>query len=285
MVLGGNSSALLLLPAGFLLNEAVIGVDVMVQKIVAIGGGEIGRPKEGGGRYPVETISIDKEIIRLSGKKHPKVLFLPTASGDSSGYASVVEEHFGKRLGCIVEPLFLRKEKFSKEELEKKVFSSDIIYVGGGNTFKMLRTWKRTGFSKILARAREKGIVLSGVSAGALCWCRFGNSDSRKFSNKNADYIKVNCLGFVNVFLCPHYDVEAERQTSLKKMMKRIPGVAIALENCSALEVVGEKARIITSKKSTSAYKIFWSKGKFFKQKLQKNKWFELGELLSKKRI
>jgi len=254
----------------------------MVQKIVAIGGGEIGRPKKEGGRYPVETTSIDKEIIKLSGKKRPKVLFLPTASGDSKGYVKVVEEHFGKRLGCKVEPLFLRKEKFSKKELEKKVFASDIIYVGGGNTFKMLRTWKRTGFSKILAKAREKGIVLSGVSAGALCWCRYGNSDSRKFSNKNADYIRVNCLGFVGVFLCPHYDAEAERQISLKKMMKRTPGVAIALENCSALEVIGEKARIITSRKDAKGYKVFWSKGKYFKQSIPKDKWFDLPSLLSK---
>ncbi len=35
-----------------------------MQKIVAIGGGEIGRPG-----FPVETTSIDKEIIFLSGKK------------------------------------------------------------------------------------------------------------------------------------------------------------------------------------------------------------------------
>ena len=43
-------------------------------KIVAIGGGEIERPG-----YPIETEEIDREIIRLSGKKHPKVLFIPTA--------------------------------------------------------------------------------------------------------------------------------------------------------------------------------------------------------------
>jgi dipeptidase E len=62
-------------------------------KIVAIGGGEIGRPG-----YKIETEAIDKEIIRLTGKKHPKVLFLPTASGDSKSYYSVVQDYYGKRL-------------------------------------------------------------------------------------------------------------------------------------------------------------------------------------------
>ncbi len=256
----------------------------MVQRIVAIGGGEIGRPKKEGGRYPIETTSIDKEIIKLTGKKHPKVLFLPTASGDSKGYIKVVEEHFGKRLGCKVSALPLIHNKLSRAKLEKIVLAADIVYVGGGNTFRMIRAWKKAGIDKILAKAREKGIVLSGLSAGALCWCRYGHSDSRKFKNPEADYIRVSGLGFLKITSCPHFDSE-ERAENLKEMMKKTPGVAIALENCSALEVIGEKARIITSKKSSSGHKIFWSKGKFFKQKLEKNKWFELSELLSKKKI
>ena len=42
-------------------------------KIIAIGGGEMGRPKEGGGNYPVETTIIDKEIVKLTGKQSPKL--------------------------------------------------------------------------------------------------------------------------------------------------------------------------------------------------------------------
>jgi len=64
-------------------------------KIVAIGGGEIGRPG-----FPVETTKIDKEIIALTGKKNPRLLFIPTASSDSESYYEVVKKHFGKRLGC-----------------------------------------------------------------------------------------------------------------------------------------------------------------------------------------
>lgn len=69
-------------------------------KIVAIGGGEIGRPG-----YPVETLVLDAEVVRLTGKKRPRVVFLPTATVDDAGYVAVVEEHYGKRLGCEVVPL------------------------------------------------------------------------------------------------------------------------------------------------------------------------------------
>jgi dipeptidase E len=253
------------------------------QRIVAIGGGEIGRPKEGGGSYPVETTLIDKEIIHLSGKKHPKVLFLPTASGDSSGYVKVVEEHFGKRLGCKVSALLLKKEKYSKKVLSKEILGADIIYVGGGNTKKMIMCWKKLGVDKLLQKARSKGIVLSGLSAGAICWCKSGNSDSMRMVDPKADYIKVRGLGFFPVLLCPHYNKEKARRPSLKKMMKKLGGVAIALDNCAALEVVGEKSRIISSKPKSFGYKIFWIKGKFFKEKLPKNKWFHLLGITSKK--
>ena len=97
-----------------------------MRKIIAIGGGEIGRPG-----YPVETTKIDKEIIKLTGKQNPKLLFIPTASSDSDGYFETVQKHFGKRLGCKVDVLWLIKENPSYKEVEEKVMSSDIVYVGG----------------------------------------------------------------------------------------------------------------------------------------------------------
>src|SRR3989344_6273389 len=145
-------------------------------KIIAIGGGEIGRPG-----YPVETTKIDKEIITLTGKQKPRLLFVPTASSDTESYFEVVKKHFGKRLGCKTDVLYLIKEKPSKKEIEEKIFQSDIVYVGGGNTLKMMKVWRNTDVDKVLKEAYGKGIVLSGVSAGSICWFRWGNSDSRRF--------------------------------------------------------------------------------------------------------
>jgi len=146
----------------------------------------------------------------------------------------------------------------------------------------MLKIWKKFGVDKLLEKAREKGIVLSGLSAGAICWFKLGNSDSRKFKNKEADYIKLKCLNFIPALLCPHFNKEKDRKISLKKMMKKTSGVAIALDNCAALEVIGDKARLIASKQSVGGYKIFWLKNKFKKEELVKNKWIDLAELVKK---
>ena len=65
-------------------GDDLFSINTMV-KIVAIGGGEI-RDKD--------TLSIDQEILIFSGKKHPKILFLPTASNDSEGYFGIIKKYF-----------------------------------------------------------------------------------------------------------------------------------------------------------------------------------------------
>jgi dipeptidase E len=249
-----------------------------MKRIVAIGGGEIGRPS-----FPIETAKIDKEIIRLTGKKNPRLLFLPTASSDSELYHDVVQKYFGKKLGCKVKVLNLIREKFSQKEIKEKILSSDIIYVGGGNTLKMMKVWRKMGVDKILKLAHEKGIVLSGLSAGSICWFKYGSSDSRREKNPKADLIKVSGLGLIQAVHCPHYHFEKDRRADLKKMMKKTAGVAIALDNCSAIEVVGEKYRIITSKSSANAYKVYWKNNKYHEEKIKEEKEFKpLKELLKK---
>ena len=247
-------------------------------KIVALGGGEIGRPG-----YHVETTKIDKEIIKLTGKKNPRLLFIPTASSDSEGYVKVVREHFGKRLGCKVGTLLLTKEKLTYANIEKRILSADIIYVGGGNTLKMMTLWRKSGVDKALEKAYKKGIVLSGLSAGAICWFNYGNSDSRKFTNESNQLIKVKGLGFINALNCPHFNTEKHREADLKRMMKITSGVAIALDECAAIEVVDNWYRIITSKPKAKAYKIYWKSGKYFKEEIEQKKEFNDLNLLLKK--
>src|ERR1700686_3111696 len=87
----------------------------MPEAIVAIGGGEI-RTRG--------TAPIDREIIRLSGKKHPKLLFIPTASSDSEQYWKHIKAYFGDFLKCKTDVLFLIKERRSKKQIRKKILSA-----------------------------------------------------------------------------------------------------------------------------------------------------------------
>jgi dipeptidase E len=247
-------------------------------KIVALGGGDIGRLGS-----PVETTAIDKEIIRLTGKSHPRLLFIPTASSDSESYYEAVNKYFGRELGCKTDVLYLIKEKTTGKEIESKIMNSDIVYVGGGNTQKMIRIWKKTGTDIILRQAYDKGIVMSGISAGAICWFRQGNSDSRKYHNPNAGLIKVSGLNWINALYCPHYDEEKDRRPELKKMMLKTPGVALAFDNCCAIEIIDGKYRIISSKTTANAYKVYWQASEYHEDIIAQLKTFQPLENLLKK--
>lgn len=249
-----------------------------MKKIIAIGGGEIGKPG-----FPIETASIDKEIIRLADKKNPVLLFIPTASGDAEGYFDTVQKYFGKKLGCKVEVLYLLKEKNTPKQIKDKIFSADIVYIGGGNTLKLMKALRKFGVDDVLKQAYKKGIVMSGISAGAICWFRHGNSETRKIKNAEIPLTKVSGMNIFPILLCPHYDFQKDRRPDLKRMMKRSSGVAIAIDDCCAIEIINDTYRIISSKDSANAYKVYWSKGKFNEILIKKEKGFlPVSELLRK---
>jgi len=252
----------------------------MKRKIIAIGGGRIMVPLG----QQAQTLSIDKEIIALSARKAPRFLFIPTASLDDEAYCERISKHFGETLGCNVDTLLLYRHRNTTKIIKEKILQADIIYVGGGNTLRMMNLWRSLGIDKLLDRARRNGCVLSGLSAGCICWFRQGNSDSRKFANKSdKTLIKVSGLNYLDTLICPHYDVEKHRQPALKQMMKKTRGIAVALENCTALEIVDERFRILSSLKNKNAWKVYWHKGRFYKEKLEKNQGFSaLADLLRK---
>jgi dipeptidase E len=245
--------------------------------IVAIGGGRVGTGRP-------QTTDIDREIVRLAGRRRPHLVFLPTASQDAADYCEAIIRHFGGRLGCSVDALLLYRDRPGPRELAARIAAADIIYVGGGNTLRMMRLWRHLGVDRLIDAARRRGTVLSGLSAGAICWFRAGNSDARKFSNpRDKTLIRVRGLGFVDALVCPHYDSEHHRQMALKTMMRTTAGVAIALEDCAAIEIVGEQYRILGSRSRAQAYRVYWRSGHYHSERLRPHSDFRrLGSLLDR---
>jgi dipeptidase E len=251
----------------------------MPKAIVAIGGGEI-RTRG--------TAAIDQEIVRLSNKKNPKLLFIPTASSDSERYWKHVQEYFGGFLKCKTDVLFLIKEQPSKEQIRRKIVSADIIYVGGGNTLQMMRVWRRLGVDELLRKAYEKGTVLSGISAGAICWFDSGHSDSMSFYNPQKwKYINVRGLGFIKGIHCPHYSGMTRgvpRRKDFRDMIRKTGGIGIAVENNCAIEFIdGRFYRVIRSKTRARAYKVYKSGGEVVAEQICQQKELAPVEFLARR--
>ena len=219
----------------------------MEKQIIAIGGG-------GFGRSPGEGV-IEKSILGQSDKEKPNVCFIPTATGDNEAYKVNYYSTFSK-LNCSPVHLDFFKRTPDLKELIKH---QDIIFVGGGNTKSMLAVWKDWGLDLILKEAYEKGVIMCGVSAGAICWFEEGVTDSW-----SEDLKVIDCLGFVKGVCCPHYDEEPLRRPSLSQFLTEgTVGSCHAVDGGCALHITNEEEyKAVVFAKDKNAYLVDFEKDK-----------------------
>jgi dipeptidase E len=146
----------------------------------------------GGGGFSMEpdNLALDRFVLSVCRSARPKVCFLPTASGDAAGYIERFYLSF-RTLPCT--PSHLSLFNLDATDLRAFVLDQDVIYVGGGNTRNLLVLWREWGLDTILRETWQSGIVLAGLSAGALCWFEAGVSDSVRAHDLQA----IHCLGFI----------------------------------------------------------------------------------------
>lgn len=220
----------------------------ITKKIVAIGGGEI---------KDHDTLSIDKHILELTGKSKPTLLFLPTASGDAQGYWEVVQSVFEEKLGAETSVLMLTKSP-SKSEITDKLEQADAIYVGGGNTQKMLQIWEESGVDVLLRSAYERGCVCSGLSAVAICWFEYGSTDSPRFENPTeTDFVLLEGLGFVSGLASPHHIREPKRSEILPELVKETGVIGFGIDDNAAIEIIDGTYKVLSSKPNSVVTKVY----------------------------
>ena len=205
-----------------------------MKQIIAIGGGGFGRE--------IGELKIEKYIVNQSNKLKPKICFIPTATGDDKDYIDNFYKAFDS-LGCKTSHIDFFKRTI---DLRPHILDQDIIYVGGGNTKSMLAVWKEWCLDSVLKKAYENDIIMSGVSAGAICWFEKGITDS--FAHHQAI---IPCLGFVKGVCCPHYDEEPERIPYVEEMLEsKNIDECIAIEGYCALHLIDDKPRFSVSFKN-----------------------------------
>ena len=224
-------------------------------KMVLIGGGDIGRNNT---KY--ETKEIDEEIVKLTNKEKPNFLFIGLASSFADSYYKVIKDIY-KNLGCETGKIS-NKTLTHMEVVEKKINEADIIYIGGGNTVKLVDTLKETGMDKMLKKSGENGCVLAGISAGAITYCKSGLSDIEIMEGVSDNYVKVNGLGFLDYMFVPHFSSDPKKKDDLEKVLKENKSVkALCTDNCCAVEFNDDRMKIIKSNKDSRAFKAYYDNG------------------------
>jgi peptidase E len=160
----------------------------------------------GGGGFTMEPSNplLDDYVLSLARAPRPRVLFLPTASGDTLEQMNAFRACFAGR-ACLPEQLSLFRLHGARRSLEEIVLAQDIIYVGGGSMRNMLAIWQAHGLDLMLVEAWRRGAVLAGLSAGAMCWFEGGVTRS------GGPPEPIAGIGLLHGSLTVHADGEPER--------------------------------------------------------------------------
>jgi dipeptidase E len=172
------------------------GVDGDPRRILAMGGG---------GFTMERSPALDRFVLALTGKPVPKICFLPTASGDPREQTTRFHERFA---AWPCEPSVLSLFHLARERIDPvaHLLGQDAIYVGGGSMRNMLAIWREHGIDEAMREAWAGGVVLAGLSAGAMCWFEGGVSMSGGAPEA------VRGLGLLPGSLSVHLDGEPERE-------------------------------------------------------------------------
>ena len=168
-----------------------------------------------GRRLLWEFSALTEYAIELSGVsgRSPRVCFLATAQGDNpvvlhNLYAAAQQRGIaGSHVSLFPMP--------NVEDITAHLLDQDVIWVGGGSVAGLLAMWRLHGVDTALRAAWEAGVVLTGVSAGSICWHVGGTTDSF-----GPDLRPItDGLGLIPHSNGVHYDSEPERRPLFQRLI------------------------------------------------------------------
>jgi dipeptidase E len=204
----------------------------------------------GGGGFTMEPGNplLDDFVLSLARSDEPRILFLPTASGDTSDQINAFKSRFHGRL-CVHEHVSLFRMRETTRPLAEMIAEQDVIYVGGGSMRNLLALWRAHEVDDMLLRAWRSGTVLAGLSAGAMCWFQGGVTRS------SGPPQVIEGLGILPGSLTVHADGEPERLPVWLSAVKsgELPG-GWALDDGVGMLMEGDHpVRIVSSRPGAGA--------------------------------
>ncbi|MBE7089331.1 MAG: peptidase E [Clostridiales bacterium] len=206
----------------------------MEKRIIAIGGGEIKNKT---------TLKIDEYVANLAkahaGDTRANALFIGTASHDSMPYFNSFRKTYTSVFDIKAEVALMVYGEMNTEHIKAKIDKADAIYIGGGDTVYMLEKWQETGIDKMIIDAYNRGVIICGLSAGAICWFTDMYTDYEIMRGQSSEYALRKGLGILEGLMCPHFNEREE--DFMPKFTESEFNLAYAVENDCAIEFVNGK--------------------------------------------
>jgi peptidase E len=196
------------------------------------------------GGFPDDTL-LDHVLGLARGRR---ILFVPTANREDTGPVVFWYDRLRER-GTMTHLNFF---PWPPDDLRALTLRHDVILVAGGSTANALAIWRLHGFDEILRDAWQNGALLTGWSAGMICWFEHGVTDSF-----GPELAPLECLGFLSGSACPHYDGEERRRPVYQQLVGDGFAAGIAADDDVALHYVGTDLRdVVTTREGATAYRV-----------------------------
>ena len=122
----------------------------------------------------------------------------------------------------------------------------------------MLAVWRQCALDRALKEAWQAGKILSGISAGAICWFEHAISDSVV----QGELHPLNSLGFLSGTASPHYDEPGRRETFHRCLLSGEVSAGYGIDNSAALHFEGTKlVNVVVSRPDACACHVALTKG------------------------
>src|SRR4051812_2308094 len=207
----------------------------------------------GGGGFMMEPANpaLDDFVVTLARRREPKILFLPTASGDPGAQISAFRATFGDR-ACRPLALSLFRLEQHPADLRALILAQDVVYVGGGSMRNLLAIWREHGLDALMREAWERGVVLAGISAGAMCWFQHGITRSAGSPAPAAG------LGLLPGSMTVHCDGDPSRLPVFLAAIARgvLPDGYAADDGVGLLFEDEQLVRVVSSRPGARAYRV-----------------------------
>ncbi|HWH30174.1 MAG TPA: peptidase E [Mycobacteriales bacterium] len=203
-------------------------------------------------RYGARPGPLMRYAVELSGASTPRVCALHTATGDDAARRAV---WYAAVAGAGWRPSHLALFPMPNvDDLTEHLLEQDVIWVGGGSVANLLALWRLHGVDTALREAWEAGVVLTGGSAGSLCWFEGGTTDS--FGPQLRPV--TNGLAFLPGSTCPHYDSEERRRPLYQQLVRDgVVPPGTATDDGVGLHYAGtELSAVVSDRGGAAAYRV-----------------------------
>ena len=213
---------------------------------------------------------IENEIIKMTNKKNPIILYCPYATKD-------IEKSINKfhnlinNLECeIIDLTFDNINDF-----DFLLNKADILYVGGGVSDDLVDIFKKYNLDKVLYKYLDSNKIYAGSSAGAMLYTKVAMGDKDMFSDNfhNYNYKMVDCLGILNISICPHY--QNEDLIFYNDVIKEYSLDSFGIEEDTAVIIDNNKYGCLKDDKKRSVY--YFSRDNYLMVPLYEGEYYEKG--------